>query len=71
MRRRGQEIGRGVRDSKSYFQICDPTVSCVIMAFWDHIEIHRTTQCGQLKVIFSEKAKKLSEIYPLLLTGTT
>ena len=50
MRRRGQEIGRGVRDSKSYFQICDPTVSCVIMAFWDHIEIHRTTQCSQLSI---------------------
>ena len=55
MRRRGQEIGRGVRDSKSYFQICDPTVSCVIMAFWDHIEIHRTTQCSQLSIINSKK----------------
>jgi hypothetical protein len=53
MRRRGQEIGRGVRDSKSYFQICDPTVSCVIMAFWDHIEIHRSTQCSQLSIIYS------------------
>ena len=59
MRRRGQEIGRGVRDSKSYFQICDPTVSCVIMAFWDHIEIHRTTQCSQLSIINSRKFRKI------------